>query len=367
MKVGFSQNEKIVIGEKVSMQSELLGKEMKLSVHLPDAYENSDEHYPVLFTFQTHFEQVSGAVKNLYDNKSIPKTIVVCINNYEYGYLSPTKIIRQANSGQADIFLQFFKDELFPFMDVNYRTHPYRIIFSNSWGAMFGTYAVLAKPEIFDATIASIPWLRYDGDERFILKNTEKFLSSNKYNNFLYLTMDNEDEILPDVNHFVELLKNNPQKGLQWEYYNWPEEDHSSTPYRSIYSGLKVLYEEWRAIPKTVVKQGLAAIKEHELTLKTKFGYTIGVSPIALRMAAMQSKKNNMIEAIAILKYGLEKQPQSVMAHIILGRTYDEAGKLEQAMKTFEKAFELAKATNHSQKKWVKNFLDKTKNKLENK
>ena len=115
---GFARDkEHIVIGHKIKIQSKILEKEMQLSIHIPDEYETSDEKYPVLFTFQTHFEQVSGTIKNLYDYNLVPKIIVVRIDNYEFGYLTPTKIESNPNSGKADLFLQFFKAELIPFIN----------------------------------------------------------------------------------------------------------------------------------------------------------------------------------------------------------------------------------------------------------
>ncbi len=147
----------IVIGHKTRMQSEVLEKEIRLSVHVPARQDDPNERDPVLFTFQTHFEMVGGAVKNLYDYRTAPKMIVVSIDNYEFGYLTPTKVESVPYSGKADLFLRFFKEEPFPSIDSRYPTHPYRIIFSNSWGAMFAANEILGKPDVFNAAIASIP------------------------------------------------------------------------------------------------------------------------------------------------------------------------------------------------------------------
>ena len=235
--------DRITIGQKARIHSKILDNEMLLSIHLPNDYDETKERCPVLYTFQTHFEQVSGAVKNLYDHGLIPKTIVVRIDNYEFGYLTPTQVESNPNSGRADQFLKFFKEELFPFMDAEYRTHPYRIVFSNSWGAMFAVYAVLAKPGVFNAAIASIPWIPYDGEKKYMINNVEGFLAPNEYHNFLYMTMDNESEILPDLEAFLQALRKIPKRGLEWEYRYWPEEDHTSTPYRSIYAKLRELFK----------------------------------------------------------------------------------------------------------------------------
>jgi hypothetical protein len=56
--VGYTQDEdKIVIGNKVKMHSKILGREMQLSVHVPEDYDKSNERYPVLYTFHSHLEK----------------------------------------------------------------------------------------------------------------------------------------------------------------------------------------------------------------------------------------------------------------------------------------------------------------------
>ena len=79
----YAQDEEaVVIGEKVRMQSHILEKEIQLSIHIPDGYESSNTKYPVLYSFQTHFEQIAGAVKDLYDYRLTPQMICVQIDNY---------------------------------------------------------------------------------------------------------------------------------------------------------------------------------------------------------------------------------------------------------------------------------------------
>jgi predicted alpha/beta superfamily hydrolase len=358
--------EPVVIGEKVKMQSHILAKEMHLSIHIPDGYETSNAKYPVLYAFQTHFEQIAGAIKNLYDYRLTPQIICVQIDNYDFGYLTPTPIENRPNSGQADRFLKFFKEELFPFINLNYRVHNYRIIFSNSWGAAFIVYSMLTHPELFQTGIASIPWVNYEEQNRFIMDNAESILKKGNYhNNFLYMTMDNESILLPDLNTFIGILKNNPKPGLEWEYHHWPDEDHTSTPYRSIYSGLRAPFKDWYQTPDEVANKGLDEIKVYELTLNDKFGYEIGVSTSALRQAGSRlQRKNKYTEAIELFKYAIEKNPENAFGYVTLGRAYEENNQLILARESFEKGYQIAVSTSHPQVKWVKNFLDKINQKI---
>ncbi|MCJ7582171.1 MAG: alpha/beta hydrolase-fold protein [Candidatus Aminicenantes bacterium] len=364
---GYAQgDEKISIGHRTGMHSKILEKDIQLSVHAPDDYDRTEGRYPVLYTFQTHFAQVSGAVKNLYDYGLTPNIIVVSIDNYEYGYLSPTKIESDPNSGQADQFLQFFKEELFTFIDSKYRTHPYRIVFSNSWGAMFAVYAVLVKPDIFHAAIASVPWIPFDEENRFMINHVEKFLSSTDYHNILYMAMDNESVILPDLETFLGVLGKIPKQGLKWEYHYWPEEDHTSTPYRSLYSGLRTIFKGWNQIPPEIAFKGRTGIEEHIDSLNSWFGYDIGISPSALRTAGQEHQRNkNYEEAISIFKYAVDKRPNDAFVYVTLGRIYEECSMFPLAKESFQKAYDLALASSHPQVKWVKNFLDKIIQKMD--
>jgi predicted alpha/beta superfamily hydrolase len=362
-----SQNgDNVIIGKTVKLQSTLLQKKIQLSIHVPDNHGESTDRYPVLYMFQTHFEQVAGAVKNLYDYSLIPEMMVVRIDNYEFGYLTPTVIVGNPNSGQAERFLEFFEKELLPFVDSGYRTHPYRIVFSNSWGAMFVAYAILSRPALFNAGIASIPWIIYDGEDRFILNNVKQFLETREYGNFLYMTMNDELDVSTDFSMFVEILRDNPVPGLDWEYYHWPEEDHTSTPYRSIYTGLRALYAAWSRVPEDVSSKGVTEIKQYELTLNEKFGYDIGVSGVALRLAGQSLQKQSKYKsAIAIYEYATEKDPNNAFAYVSLGRALEADDQLERAREAFEAAYRIAEATSHPQIKWIKNFLENVNAKID--
>ena len=344
------------------MHSKILGREMQLSVHVPEDYDKSNERYPVLYTFHSYFEMVCGIVKNLYGLNLSPETIVINIDNYEYGYLYPTKVEGAPDYGQADKFLQYFKEELFPFIDSKYRTHPYRIVFSGAAGATFTVYAILAKPDVFKAGIAPIPLLKYDNEKKYMINNTEYFLKKNNYQNFLYMTMDNEFEYLQDVQTLVKVLRRFPQPGLEWEYHFWPEEDHYSTGPRSCHWGLRSLFKGWNTIPVEIAHQGLEQIKRHEASLNEKFGYDIGISLNALWWAGQGHMKSNQYhKAIAIFKYRVEKQPNRAFSYIDLGKAYQRDNQLQLAKETYEKAYHIEVSSPKPQIqriKRIKNFLN---------
>ncbi len=198
-----------------------------------------------------------------------------------------------------------------------------------------------------------------------MIEHAEKFLNSSKYRNFFYMSMDNESVILPDLETFLAVLKRIPKPGLDWEYHYWPEEDHTSTPYRSVYSGLRSLFKGWNQIPPVVAHQGLQAIKQHEASLNRKFGDEIGISTSALRIAAQEHRgSKNLVEAIAIYKYAIEKRPDDAFAYVSLGRAYEENNMLQKAKEAFQKAYDHAVAASETQVEWIKGFLDRIEKKI---
>lgn len=368
--VGFAQDvDKIIIGNKVKIHSNIFNKEIEFSIHIPESYDKSGKKYPVLYTCLTQFEMVCGIVKNLYKEHLIPETIVINIDTYEYGYLTPSSVEGVLNWGKADQFLQFFKEDLFPFIDSTYRTVPYRVIYSGSIGGVFTIYAILAKPDIFNAGIAPVPWIIYDNEKRYMINNAEHILKRSKYHNFLYMVMDNEFELLQDLETFVNVLRRFPQNGLEWEYHFWPEENHYSTGPRSLFSGLQSLYKEWNTIPLEIAHQGLEQIKEHENYLNNKFGYEIGISLNALWWVGQEHLKNRRYDkAIAIYNYRVEKQPDYALFYVDLGIAYERGNQLELAKKTYEKAYNVEVASSDSKVRHIKrieNFLENITKKID--
>jgi predicted alpha/beta superfamily hydrolase len=71
----------------------------------------------------------------------------------------PVKVEEYPTSGGADKFLTFMAEELIPFVDRNFRTTDFRILYGESDAGLFTVYALFTQPEAFSAYIASNPSL----------------------------------------------------------------------------------------------------------------------------------------------------------------------------------------------------------------
>lgn len=158
------QSEDIVIGRYVKIHSHIFDEDRTVSVHLPGNYASSDNKYPVVYMLDgesaTSLSHCGSMLNLLGGYHSLcPEMILVGIHNVDRARdMTPIKVSWYKDSGKADKFLQFITDELMPYMNKNYRTAPYNILFGVSAGGNFAIYALLENPNSFNAYIAASPF-----------------------------------------------------------------------------------------------------------------------------------------------------------------------------------------------------------------
>ena len=331
---------RIIIGETVTIPSRHLNKDMIIDVCLPAGYSEKSDRYPVLVACQSHFLHVSGIAADLAWKTGAPELIVASVRNYSSEDFIPEKIAGHPDSGGADKFIAFFRDELLPGLDSRFRTHPFRIFYSGSFGGGFAVYMYLSEPSVFNAYISATPAIDYEGSSSFIMNNVRAYLARNDHQGrFLYLGVENEPRLVPLLDKFVAILKEQKMEGSRWEYHPFLDEDHGSIANKVIYHGLKFVFSDWTVIPSEMAEQGVPSIRAYAAGLNNIFGYDIGVSRSAVgRVAQAWRDKGRAAEVVDLLKFSLEYNPNSEMAWLQLGRALESTGRLEEAKQTLEAA-----------------------------
>jgi len=349
----------ISIGEALKLPSTLLGEERRILISTPAGYGRSQARYPVLYLTDgdAHLTHTRGTVDFLAQNGLMPNVILVAIpNTNRTRDLTPTRASRPMpdgsrqdipNSGGAGAFLDFFEQELFPYVEANYRTSPYRIFAGHSLGGMLALHILLERPQLFNAYISVSPSL--DWDQKLILRRAAEALKPHKtFQKTLFVSMGDEETGLMRPNNFDRLqtlLKSVKATGFAWEAKPMPDEDHGSVVLRSHYWGLRKVFEGWR-LPQDretrTFKGGLAEIKAHYAGLTQRLGYPVDIPEQTLNLVGYQQLGQKAFEeAIAVFRYNLEVHPGSANAHDSLGEALETAGKLAEAREAYAKAVEL--------------------------
>ena len=174
-----------------NLYSDFVGQDIELSISLPRSYKNTDKSYPVIFLLDSYraFPIVKGLTDALsWPNPNIQEVIVVGIGyggtgqeaalNWVVGRtrdLTPVinKIREESyenrlkrgggididiETGGAPQFIDFIANELFPFIESNYRVDKkHRMLSGYSAGGLFGLYVLFHSPDMFSKYFIGSP------------------------------------------------------------------------------------------------------------------------------------------------------------------------------------------------------------------
>jgi len=144
-----------VIKESLSLDSNILGKEVEYSVYLPPGYDDTNRHYPVMYllhgftddeTAWTQFGEVQTIADREMKKVGVTPMIIVMPDAGVSWYIN--------NFDGSVKYEDFFVDEFIPFIDRSYRTRPekqFRAVSGLSMGGYGTMIYALKHPELFAA------------------------------------------------------------------------------------------------------------------------------------------------------------------------------------------------------------------------
>lgn len=191
--------------------SEILKEERTMIISLPEGYDSGEISYPVLYSLDAeggdNFPGSVATLKALNAMKIAPRMIVVGIHNTNRNRdMIPDSVAHRPGSGGAPKFLDFISDELMPYVRKNFRTRDFSALYGMSNSALFVVYALLEKPEAFQAYIASSPMIGHC-PEYIDAKAKAFFKSAFAAGRMLYMIYGTEDS--PRVTAFVPGFQEN--------------------------------------------------------------------------------------------------------------------------------------------------------------
>ena len=356
------ETEEIVIGEKVKIHSDVLEEDRTLLIRLPKDYGKSKQKYPVLYLLDAEFffQQASAAVQFLSENgyirnQPIPQMIIVGIVNVDRNRdYTPTYApeqpgnLRFPTSGKADTFLEFLDTELFPFVESNYQTQPYRILSGWSLGGLLTVYTYLEHSHLFSAYLAVSPSLWWDND--LFVGRIDSYLNQGKISDKPFVvtigSLEGSNIGRTVRDGLIALMKKKLDKKKPFTSVEIPDEGHSYVPYKAFFDGLSSLYSDWM-MPVEVLSEGLQAIESFYKNLSQKYGYEVNIPESAyLGLANTLFSQGERKKALETAKLCTQKYPESSYAHYRLGRLHHQIGDFVSARSSYLQALELEKVTS---------------------
>jgi predicted alpha/beta superfamily hydrolase len=231
---------------KDSLQSDVLKQNRKISIFLPEGYEAKDAKFPVLYVLDAdgRDQHIVPTARFLFVNNKMPKAIVVGVFNIDRNHdFLPDSSQAATTGGGADNFVQFFRKELIPYINKNFKTEPFNVLIGHSYGGVFVMQALLNDPDLFDAYIAIDPSFWYKKEMQVKSAQIE-FQKNKNWNKPIFISgRDGEGMKGMGITSMEKLLKTSAPTGLKWKVVAYSNEDHGSVPFKSTYDGLRYIFD----------------------------------------------------------------------------------------------------------------------------
>ncbi|MEL6803136.1 MAG: alpha/beta hydrolase-fold protein [Bacteroidota bacterium] len=345
--------EPIQIGQSYTLTSAVLEEDRQLMVALPDSYEEQGERdYPVLYLLdaETNFHHTSACVDFLARNRRIPEMIIVGLVNSEGNRtrdLTPSTEgpNPRPTAGGADNTYLFMEEELFPWVDDQFRTLDYKTLIGHSFGGLFVIHGLIHHDDLFDSYVAISPSLWWD-NQAMVKTEAEEFLTGADYlSGHLYMTMADEGGQMAGGGwKLAALLEENAGPNFLWDYQVMEEENHGTIPYRSTRQGLEFIFAQWNwdAKRRALRADGVSAVANYEEEVELLYGFPAPWDRQDMMTAGQRPfDRGETVKALQIYQLVTEKFPDFAMAWQMLAECQAMNGEDTAAKTSLARALEL--------------------------
>jgi len=242
----------LIIGESVTLNSEVLKENRTLNIYLPHGYSaDSTKTYPVIYlldgSMDEDFIHIAGIVQfgSFSWINMLPESIVVGIANTDRrrDFTYPTTITQDKKdlptTGSSEEFINFIETELQPFINSNYNVSDIKTIIGQSLGGLLATEILYKKPELFDNYIIVSPSLWWDNQS--LLKLEPKTSVKEKK---VFIAVGKEGEIMErDAKNLYTTLKTKTKEYIDLNFEFFEKQNHGDTLHLGVYAAFEALFK----------------------------------------------------------------------------------------------------------------------------
>jgi len=266
--------------EVLDFHSQVLNQDFQLYVKLPWYYDRSDATYPVLFSLDGNRSfPLYSTMSLIYETPGTSsKEIMIVGIRYKVDDDRLRGLVQWAawrtrdliperrekteeywkeklstllggedmivQSGGAPLFLKSLREEIIPFIELNYRvSSTERGLAGYSYGGLFTLYALFHAPELFTRYFAGSPTML---DRLFEYEENYASTQSDLKARLFITTGSRESDLLEPVQRMADRLRSRGYPGLEVLTQVFEGEGHSSGYAASVSRALCILYnEDW--------------------------------------------------------------------------------------------------------------------------
>ena len=263
-----------------------------------------------------------------------------------------------ADSGGADHFLEFVREELFPKIDSEFRTMPHRILVGHSFGGLLAMHALIEHPDMFQSYIAIDPSLWWD-DQVLTSRARSTFNRGHGRSASVYISLANTpdlgfgDPALMEMagRTFAYVLNEAATPSFRTMLQYFEDEDHPSVPLISLYHGLLSVFDGFK-IPIDAIVEDPSTIVSHYRNVSNMMGAPV-LPPESLVNELgyfLLYPFEDPDKAVEMFRVNVANYPESANVYDSLAEALHVRGDRELAIENYEKSLQLNPRNEHAKR-----------------
>jgi predicted alpha/beta superfamily hydrolase len=243
---------------KDSLYSNVLRQERQIEILLPPGGIKEGTHYEVFYVLDGEWNtDLNREIMDfLVGEGMMPPQILVSVLNGEPNMrdrdFTPTHVPDNSLSGGADNFIDFLRNELRPYIDRKYPVSGKNTLFGHSFGGLFGMYALLKSPGLFDSYMLGDPSFWWDNHYIYPLLVAALKQPGRPMPALFVLGRkgDFEDSTIKlDAAGMDSVVRTVGAMPSNWKIVTSAGETHNSTKLRTLTEGMRFIYKGYIGKP----------------------------------------------------------------------------------------------------------------------
>ncbi len=338
----------------IFLESETLNEIREIFVRTPPNYDPENKEYPVVYVLdgEWNFEYVASYLDYMFSNNIYPEMIVTGVRNVNRNrdYV-PRADIYFEDTGEADAFLKFVKNEWIEEIEKNYPASDERYIIGHSFGGVFTLHTLFSDPALFDVYIAlgASAWI---ADGVLLEEASTYFANPTDADAFVYMAVGEGDggPTGPSSRELAEVLEQNAPTSLEWVFDITPKTDHFKNFASGMHNAFMALFPAWGFADEVLDaarKDGAESVNEWFNEKRDVLGMRFQPSWFDLGVAAFTLTQEGHGDAAITLMSNLKSYyPQSGHVANFAASVFEMNERYEEALREYERAIEIVTEQN---------------------
>ena len=335
--------------EIVFLESEALNETREIFTRTPPDYDPENRAYPVVYVLDGdwNFEYVAGYLGYMFDNRTYPEMIVTGVRNVNRNrdYV-PRPDPYFEDTGEADSFLKFVKNEWIEEIEESYSASEERIIIGHSFGGVFALHALFSDPALFDAYIVlgASAWI---SDGVLVEEAHTYFENPTDADAFVYMAVGEGDggPTVPSSRALAEVFESSAPESLEWVFDITPKTDHFKNFASGMHDAFMALFPTW-GFPDEVLDvariEGGEGVNEWFNEKRAVLGMRFHPSWFDLGNVAFTLTQEGHGDAAIVLINNLKSyHPQNGYVASFAASVFEMNERYEEALREYERAIEI--------------------------